>query len=143
MVYNLRFSRSLKRKVLAKAALMSDTLPIDGLQRTRTVREFDDLFTAPMHGFRDVNDYYQQSSSLAYLSRITIPTLIVNARNDPFLAPDCFPEQLARELPNVFMEFPEAGGHCGFPPGGLFSEALRYGTYWSEQRAVAFLTDKR
>ena len=140
MVYNRRFSRSLTRKVLAKAALMPDKFNTDQLSRVRTVREFDQLFTAPMHGFRNVDDYYAQSSALPFLPHITIPTLIVNAKNDPFLAPDCFPEQLARELPNVYMEFPEAGGHCGFPPGGAFSDALRYGTYWSEERAVAFLT---
>ncbi|MBC8154469.1 MAG: alpha/beta fold hydrolase [Bacteroidetes bacterium] len=142
MVYNRRFSRSLTRKVMAKAALMPGKLSVDGLQRVRTVREFDSLFTAPMHGFRDVDDYYQQSRALPFLARITIPTLIVNAKNDPFLSPDCFPEQLARELPNVFMEFPEAGGHCGFPPGGAFSDEIRHGIYWSEERAVAFLTDK-
>lgn len=142
MVYNIRFSRSLKRKVLAKSALMPDKLPVGALRKVRTVREFDRLFTAPMHGFRDENDYYQQSSALAFLPCITVPTLIINARNDPFLAPDCFPEGLARELPNVFMEFPEAGGHCGFPPGDAFSRALRHGTYWSEERALAFLTDK-
>ncbi len=141
MVYNRRFSRSLTRKVRTKAALMPGKLTADRLQTVRTVREFDQLFTAPMHGFRDVDDYYAQSSALPYLPRIPIPTLIVNAKNDPFLAPDCFPEQLARELPNVYMEFPEAGGHCGFPPGGAFSDALRHGTYWSEERAVAFLTD--
>ena len=140
MIYNVRFSRSLKRKVMNKASLMPDKLSIDKLRTVRTVREFDNVFTAPMHGFRDVDDYYQQSSALPFLPQITIPTLIVNAKNDPFLAPDCFPEQLARELPNVFMEFPEAGGHCGFPPGNAFSGALRHGTYWSEERALAFLT---
>ncbi len=142
MLYNRRFSRSLKRKVLTKAGRMPDQVNARGLRTVRTVRAFDQLFTAPMHGFRDVEDYYQQSSALPYLPRITIPTLIVNAKNDPFLAPDCFPEALARELPNVYMEFPGQGGHCGFPPGGAFSDALRHGTYWSEERAVAFLTAK-
>lgn len=141
-LYDLRFSQSLKRKVRAKAALMPDKLSAEPLRKVQTVRAFDNLFTAPMHGFRDVDDYYQQSSALPFLPQITIPTLIISAKNDPFLAPDCFPESLARELPNVFMEFPEAGGHCGFPPGGAFSDALRHGTYWSEERAVAFLRDK-
>ncbi|RIV20394.1 alpha/beta hydrolase [Fibrisoma montanum] len=137
LIYNYRFSRTLKRKVFEKAKVMPDKINIDGLRKARTVREFDDLITAPLHGFRDVTDYYTRNSSLQFVSKITVPTLIVNARNDPFLSPECFPEQLARELANVWMEFPQQGGHCGFPSktGGLA------GTYWSEERAVAFLKE--
>ncbi|MGF7217103.1 hypothetical protein GGR92_003276 [Spirosoma lacussanchae] len=137
LVYNYRFNRTLKRKVLQKAALMPGVFPTDAVTRARSIREFDNLFTAPQNGFRDVTDYYTRSSSLQYVPAIRIPTLIVNAKNDPFLSPECFPEALARELPTVWMEFPEAGGHCGFPPrqGGI------NGTYWSEKRAVAFLQD--
>ena len=136
LVYNYRFSRTLKRKVLQKAAHMPGVFPTHDVAKTRSVREFDDLFTAPQNGFRDVTDYYNRSSSLQFLPGITIPTLIVNARNDPFLSPECFPETLARELSHVWMEFPNAGGHCGFPPktGDI------NGTYWSEERAVSFLT---
>ena len=135
LVYNYRFSRTLKRKILAKAAVMPGVFPTEAIQKTRSVREFDNTFTAPMNGFRDVTDYYTRSSSLQFIPNITIPTLLVNARNDPFLSPECFPGALARELPNVWMEFPEQGGHCGFPSktGGI------QGTYWSEERAVEFL----
>ena len=138
-VYNYRFNRTLKRKVLQKAAVMPDTFSTDAVRKARSVREFDALFTAPMNGFRDVTDYYTQSSSLQFLPAIAIPTLIVNAKNDPFLSPECFPEALARELPNVWMEFPEAGGHCGFPPK-ISGSPDRPQPYWSEERAVAFLT---
>ncbi len=134
LVYNYRFSRTLKRKVLEKAAVMPGIFPIEAIQKARNVREFDDSFTAPMNGFRDVTDYYTRSSSLPFIPAITIPTLVINAKNDPFLSPECFPAALARELPNVWMEFPAQGGHCGFPSrtGGI------QGTYWSEERAVAF-----
>ena len=135
LVYNYRFSRTLKRKVLEKAAVMPGIFPTEAIRKARNVREFDNSFTAPMNGFRDVADYYTQSSSLPFIPAIAIPALVINARNDPFLSPECFPEALARELPNVWMEFPEQGGHCGFPSrtGGI------QGTYWSEERTVDFL----
>ena len=137
LVYNYRFNRTLKRKVMQKATTMPGIFPTDAVRKARSIREFDNLFTAPMNGFRDVTDYYTRSSSLQFIPAIAIPTLIVNAKNDPFLSPECFPGALARELPNVWMEFPEHGGHCGFPSkqGGI------QGTYWSEERAVAFLTE--
>ena len=135
-MYNYRFSRTLKRKVLQKAALMPDVFPTEAVRKTRSVREFDNLFTAPQNGFRDVTDYYTRSSALQFLPTIARPTLVVNARNDPFLSTDCFPETLARELTQVWMEFPEAGGHCGFPArdNGI------NGTYWSDERATAFFS---
>ena len=133
-VYNQRFNKTLKRKVFEKAALMPGVIQTEGLQKVRTLREFDNLFTARLHGFRDAEDYYQQSSALPYLAKIAIPTLIVSAKNDPFLSRECFPEELARQLPNVWMEFPTQGGHCGFTPAG-FNKTV----YWSEERALRFL----
>lgn len=137
LVYNYRFNRTLKRKVLRKAAAMPGVFPTAAVRKARSIREFDNLFTAPVNGFRDVTDYYTRSSSLQFIPTITVPTLIVSAKNDPFLSPECFPSALARELPSVWMEFPEDGGHCGFPPknGGI------QGTYWSEQRALSFLNE--
>ncbi|GAB3260881.1 alpha/beta fold hydrolase [Larkinella harenae] len=135
-IYNKRFNRTLKRKVFQKAALMPGVIRTDGLQKVRTLREFDNLFTSRLHGFRDAEDYYEQSSSLQYLDKIAIPTLIVNAKNDPFLSRECFPEELARQLPHVWMEFPAQGGHCGFAP------AKRGEVYWSEERALRFLKEE-
>ena len=136
LVYNYRFNRTLKRKVLQKAALMPGVFQTEAVRKSRSVREFDSLFTAPMNGFRDVTDYYTRSSSVQFVPNITVPTLIINAKNDPFLSPECFPEAMARELPNVWMEFPAQGGHCGFASktSGINGDA-----YWSEERAVAFL----
>jgi hypothetical protein len=136
LVYNHRFNRTLKRKVMQKAAVMPGVFPTAAVSKARSIREFDNLFTAPMNGFRDVTDYYTRSSSLQFIPTITVPTLIVNAKNDPFLSPECFPETLARELPNVWMEFPEQGGHCGFPA----KTGSIQGTSWSEKRALEFLT---
>ncbi|GAB2560085.1 YheT family hydrolase [Spirosoma aerophilum] len=138
LVYNYRFNRTLKRKIMQKAAVMPGIFPTEALLKARNIREFDNLFTAPMNGFRDVTDYYTRSSSLQFIPTIAIPTLLVNAKNDPFLSPECFPETLGRELPNVWMEFPEQGGHCGFPSkkGGI------QGTYWSEERALQFIMNQ-
>lgn len=140
LVYNYRFNRALKRKVMLKAALMPGVFQTEAVSKARSVRQFDALFTAPTNGFRDVTDYYMQSSSLQYVPNIAIPTLIVNARNDPFLSPECFPEAMARELPNVWMEFPEQGGHCGFASKASGINGNR--AYWSEERAVWFLTER-
>lgn len=136
-IYNKRFNRTLKRKVFQKAAIMPGVIHTEGLQKVRTLREFDNLFTARLHGFRDAEDYYQQSSALQYLDKIAIPTLIVNAKNDPFLSRECFPEELGRQLAQVWMEFPTQGGHCGFPPAGR-GKAV----YWSEERALRFLEEQ-
>ncbi|GAB4034942.1 YheT family hydrolase [Spirosoma gilvum] len=135
LVYNYRFNRTLKRKVLQKADVMPGIFPTEAIRKVRSVREFDNTFTAPMNGFRDAQDYYTKSSSLQFIPSIAIPTLIVNAKNDPFLSPECFPESMAWELPNVWMEFPEQGGHCGFPD----RHSSLQGTYWSEKRALEFL----
>lgn len=138
LVYNYRFNRTLKRKVLQKAAAMPGVFNTEAVSKSRSVREFDALFTAPVNGFRDVTDYYTQSSSLQFVPAITVPTLIVNAKNDPFLSPGCFPEAMARELPNVWMEFPEQGGHCGFASK---TSGINGDVYWSEERAAAFLRE--
>ncbi len=136
MVYNRRFQRSLKAKMQQKAALMPPELAASNWQQVRTIRQFDDLITGPLHGYSGADEYYSKNSSLPFVPDITIPTLIVNAKNDPFLSPECLPEILAQKLTNVWMEFPASGGHCGFMDrrGGL------NGTYWSEKRAVQFLT---
>lgn len=133
-IYNQRFLRSLRRKVATKAALMPDRLSLDAYQKVRTVEDFDEYYTAPLHGYQGAKDYYQRCSAKHFLATIAIPTLIVNAKNDPFLSEECYQEALVRDLPHVFLEVPDKGGHCGF-----FSNSL-HGTYWSEERALQFLT---
>ncbi|WP_375444838.1 YheT family hydrolase [uncultured Fibrella sp.] len=135
MVYNRRFQKTLKEKVKLKAGTLPDAMRTVDLRRIRSLREFDDLITAPLHGFDGVVDYYTRNSSLSFLSKITVPTLVLNARNDPFLSPECFPEALAKELTCVWMEFPEQGGHCGFPS----ANGLQAPTY-AEERVLQFLT---
>ncbi len=132
-IYMEYFMRGLRQRIREKDAQFPGLVTLDGLENITTFHEFDDRYTAPMHGFRDALDYYKQSSCLAYLPNINVPTLLVNALNDPFLTPTCFPHTLAEANPNLFLETPRTGGHVGFV---RFSQD---GLYWSEQRAVTFL----
>jgi predicted alpha/beta-fold hydrolase len=99
----------------------------------RTFRQFDDRYTAPIHGFRDAADYWRQSSSLQYLQGITVPTLLLNACDDPFLTPECFPYTEAKQNPYLFLEAPESGGHVGFID---LANGLER---WCERHVVEFL----
>lgn len=128
-LYANRFLVSLKKKIVTKSKLMPglDTTNIDELF---TLYDFDDRYTAPIHGFRDATSYYEACSSIYFLKDIKVPTLVVNALNDPFLSVDCFPENVGN--PNVHLEYSDRGGHVGF---ALFNQN---GLYWSEWRAVEF-----
>ncbi|MCC2547978.1 alpha/beta fold hydrolase [Hymenobacter sp. BT175] len=133
-VYLKRFLKSLRTKMRQKAELLPGQVDLTDLDQLRDFPQFDERFTAPMHGFRSADDYYEHASSGRYLSQIRIPTLLVNAENDPFLAPSCFPRDTAAQSQYVFLETPPQGGHVGFPEGSPD------GKYYSERRAVEFLT---
>jgi len=130
-VYNKRFINSLKEKVMNKSRQIPD-LDTGPLAMVKSLLEFDNLYTAPIHGFENAIDYYERCSSLGFIESITIPTLIVNAMNDPFLGGDCFPSHL-HSHPYLKFEYPKRGGHVGF---ALFNQN---GLYWSELRALQFI----
>lgn len=132
-LYLRRFIDSLVAKVEAKALHFPDQIDARGSRALRTFQEFDDRYTSRLHGFRDAADYWQQASARQFLLRITHPTLLLNARNDPFLAPECFPYPEAEESPCLFLETPVSGGHLGFLE---FSNRLRP---WFERRVTGFL----
>jgi predicted alpha/beta-fold hydrolase len=131
-LYARRFVKSLKNKVRLKAARRRD-LDIQGLDNIHDLFTFDNQYTAPLHGFRDARQYYAECSAVHFLSTIRVPTLIVNAENDPFLSPACFPIDAVMHHPFVRFEIPARGGHVGFT---LFNSN---GLYWSELRALEFL----
>jgi hypothetical protein len=131
-VYMRRFLKSLRLKVRAKAELLPGQIDLSGIEGLRNFEEFDSRYTAPMHGFDSADAYYQYASSGRYLDGIQVPTLLVNAQNDPFLPASCFPRDLAARSSFVFLETPPDGGHVGF--------AESNGEYYSERRAVEFLT---
>ncbi|MBA9075304.1 YheT family hydrolase [Rufibacter quisquiliarum] len=130
-LYMHRFLRSLHQKLQQKASRF--TVDLAGYHLIRTFQEFDERYTAPFHGFKDADDYYEKCSSVQHLHKIRIPTLLVNAQNDPFLSKECFPVEQATRSPFFFLEMPEHGGHVGF------SENFLKGHYYSERRAVEFL----
>ena len=133
LVYTKAFLRSLKRKSLAKLARHPQLYDRSVLRAARTLRAFDNVVTAPLHGFRDTDDYWTRSSSKPLLSRIIVPTLVVNARNDPFMPARALPGP-AEVAPAVTCEFPREGGHVGFV-SGTFPGHLE----WLPRRIIAFL----
>jgi predicted alpha/beta-fold hydrolase len=123
----------LKRKAQAKAELLkSEGFDLEKLMTLENLPDFDDAFTAPLHGFKDADDYYEQCSSLPFLEHIEVPTLLVNAVNDPFLSPLCYPHELAKRCTQLTFEAPEQGGHVGFYQWG------KGNVMWSELRALEF-----
>lgn len=132
-LYMHRFLAELRPKIREKMTRFPGQLDDTRLDAMRTFQEFDDAYTAPLHGFRDAVDYWQHASCAPVLPRIHRPTLLVNARNDPFLAPPCFPVEAAEKNPFLTLEIPSSGGHLGFIACNSDNE------YWSETRAVQFL----
>ncbi|MCF0058171.1 YheT family hydrolase [Dyadobacter sp. CY356] len=133
-LYQSRFLKTLKPKVDQKAVhFPGDINPAD-FKFVATLYDFDDIFTAPLHGFQNADHYYEMSSAMFFVKNITIPTLIVNAANDPIVPVNSLPVGLINTLPHVLLEISDFGGHCGFRPSGLFQT-----NYWSELRALEFL----
>jgi predicted alpha/beta-fold hydrolase len=113
-IYRHRFLQTLRKKIRAKDRQFPGQIDIRRLDHVQTFEEFDGRFTAPLHGFASAGEYWEKSSALHSLDRIPIPTLVLNARNDPLLTPGCFPEALASLHPLLHLEAPDSGGHVGF-----------------------------
>ncbi|MGH8705004.1 MAG: alpha/beta hydrolase, partial [Burkholderiales bacterium] len=112
--YTRVFLTTLKAKAFAKRAL--NQLPVDErrLARVRTLHEYDDIVTAPLHGFRDADDYWARASSAPWLAGVRVPTLLLNARNDPFLPAPALERAARKASDALVLEFPAVGGHAGF-----------------------------
>ena len=132
--YMMRFISDLHAKIRAKRMRFPDELDDSGYNRIKTFRHFDDRYTAPLHGFRDAEDYWAQCSSRFFFKTIRRPALLVNAADDPFLGSDCFPTDLARRHDFLHLEIPTHGGHVGFVENNH-----RDNNYYSERRAFEFL----
>ena len=115
-VYTARFLVTLKAKALRMATRFPGMLDAKAIAASTTFREFDTLVTARLHGFRDADDYWFRVSSKPLLKSITVPTLVINAKNDPFLPAWALPTA-ANVSPSVTLEQPETGGHVAFPCG--------------------------
>lgn len=135
-IYLRRFLKTLIAKVEAKALRFPGEIDTAGIQRIRSFREFDDRYTARLHGFRDAADYWARASARPLLPKINVPTLLLNAHDDPFLAPECFPVEEAAASECFFLEASAHGGHVAF------IDALRQrGPNWMERRTVGFLNE--
>ena len=108
-------------------------LSVKKLNGMKTFAEFDETYTAPLHGFKNAQEYWRINSSRFYIPDIKLPVLLVTAANDPFLTKECFPVAEAHKLNNFFLEIPAHGGHCGF------TQFNNKPFYWSEDRCVEFI----
>jgi uncharacterized protein len=133
-LYLRRLISSAVRKVKAKARRFPEHVRQSQTRGIHGFEDFDGRFTAPVHGFRDAADYWMRCSSQQFLPGITVKTLILSARNDPFLTPDCFPFAEAERNARLFLEMPETGGHLGFLDSWNGDET------WAERRVIEFLT---
>ena len=135
-IYQRHLLKKLNAAVLRKAALHPPPVPLERLQELHTFRQFDNAITAPLNGFRDVDDYYVQSSCRQYLHAIRTPTLIIQARDDPFLPQAALPAE--NDLgPAVTLELARQGGHVGFIAGANPLQPR----YWLEQRILQHLSE--
>ncbi|MFK7834157.1 MAG: YheT family hydrolase [Winogradskyella sp.] len=130
--FAIRFRKHLLDKLRVKQKQFPERLKDNDLNRIKTLRQFDDFYTSKAHGFKDAMDYYEQCSGLQFLPNINVPILVINALNDSFLSPECFPVKEAKHNSNLFLEMPEFGGHVGFIQKG--------GLYYNEVRALEFVS---
>lgn len=129
-VYARMFLRTLQRKSLAKLALYPGVFDARRALAARTLYEFDDAVTAPLHGFAGADDYYARASAGPALRHVQVPTLLLNALNDPFLPREALLRASEAASPSVEREFPASGGHVGFPGRGD----------WLARRLLSFLS---
>jgi len=131
LVYTRVFLQTLKPKCLQKLHQFPDLFDRETMLRARNLYEFDNIVTAPLHGFRNTDDYWHRASAKHVLSDITVPTLVLNAKNDPFLPAQHLPRTASR---HVTLEYPEHGGHVGFTVGSVPGRLD-----WLPQRMLHFL----
>jgi predicted alpha/beta-fold hydrolase len=132
-LYAERFRRHLTDKLKLKLPLFPDKISKEDIKRIKTLKDFDDIYTSRAHGFTDALDYYEKCSCLQFLPNIKIPALVINARNDSFLGPECFPYKEAMDNPKLYLEVPKYGGHVGF--------YQQTNIYHNETRAIKFVEE--
>jgi predicted alpha/beta-fold hydrolase len=133
--YHFNFVRNLRRRMRRKAGAWPGAFDLSPLGGVWTIRRFDDVYTAPHHGFGDAANYYFQASAMRVVDRIRIPTLILAAEDDPFVPASQFREPALEHNPNIVVSVSRHGGHCGF----IERPSPGYDGYWAEAMAVEFL----
>ena len=135
-IYLKSFLKSLKEKARNKADILEEHIDLEEIYKAKDFLQFDGLATAPLNGFSSAIDYYEKSSSLYFLPKITIPILIINALNDSFLSEASYPIQLAKNSENIHLITPKYGGHVGFVTQN--SDNI----YWTESMVRDFFLQK-
>lgn len=132
--YHWNFVQSLRARMRRKAEAWPGAFDLRPLNRIRTIRQFDEVYTAPHHGFAGAGDYYFKASAMRVVDRISIPALILTAADDPFVPASQFQTAEVRANPNVMVRVERHGGHCGF-----IGSAEGPARHWAEAAAVAFI----
>ena len=133
-IYQWNFVRGLKARMRRKARCFPGQFSLDPLSEIQTVRQFDEVYTAPHFGFLSAEDYYHRASAMRVVHRVATPSLVITAEDDPFVPPEPFRDPRVSGNPNIRLMMTRHGGHCGF------REAAANGTdgYWAERQIVAF-----
>ncbi|RKQ49051.1 hypothetical protein BXY85_0038 [Roseivirga pacifica] len=130
-VYGQKFLNKLKSKIQKKAEQFPD-IDVNGIEKIKDLTLFDELYSAPIHGFKSAEEFYEHCNPYPFLKQITRDVLIINALNDPMLVGECFPVSVAESNPHIHLEIPKRGGHVGFMlPNSEFT--------YSEKRTLEFL----
>jgi predicted alpha/beta-fold hydrolase len=135
IAYQFNFVRNLKRRMRRMAAKWPGRYDIQRLGSIWTIRAFDEVYTAPSHGYAGASDYYHRASAMRVVDRIRIPALIITAEDDPFVPAAQFDEPMVRDNPHVAVRVERRGGHCGFA-----ADTGEDDGYWAETTALRFLT---
>ena len=125
-----RFLKDLVVHLKEKQQLFPTEISLEAIKNIKTLLDFDNVYTSKAHGFKDALDYYEKCSSLQFLPNVKVPSLIINALNDSFLSPECYPVKTAKNNPNLYLEMPNFGGHAGFID--------KKDVYYNEKRALEF-----
>ncbi len=135
--YRSYLVRKLHRKVRLKADRLRSLVDVDRVLATRTFREFDDLATAPVHGFSGAEDYYRRSSSARFVERIRTPTLVIQSLDDPFLPGSAVPRGALESNRSIELRLCGRGGHVGFVEGSPWRPM-----FWAEETMAAYLAER-
>jgi hypothetical protein len=137
LFYRKRFLRKLGKTLKRKKTAYPDEIDLSSFQNIHKLKVYDDRYTAPLHGFRDAMDYYEKASSKPYLPEISVPVMIINALDDPFLGHGCYPDEEEIKVNEcIDWVITEFGGHVGFSSTGK-------GVFWHEKRICKYFVDSQ
>ena len=130
--YQYNFLQTLNAKMRIKAKMYPDNININDLKKVKTLIDFDEYFTGPLHGFDGAQDYYSNCNALQYLESVTLPTLLISSEDDPFLTESCIPKEIAKTNKDIHLIATKYGGHVGFT---TFGDDY----YWLDYKILDFI----